>query len=443
MSLNAFLLVIMLLLPLLLFLCYNGSSGFTKKPIVYFVVVALAMVASYWTFSRYAMSHGKHDYYKNTDYHIIQQDGFNYHKGQVLRLTSDIKPDSALLAQQVGELWVDTGLCLHTRNFALPLYVEDKAGSLDFYVANNLDGLSMDDEDQLTFIRKNDTLLKIKYLKQIKKKNGFVFSVQGKDADTVELESVIRKGYNLAELLQQGKTTRLDYAMMSLFHDCYLLRDHYRLDAPKAKKTSEKVYLFVNDRLVNDTCFVLKNGEQVVTGGYHNLEGVNVENKRFYFGLPTSKTPVYRMSREGDKVQVRYRLPIMYHFPDDMDNGETQMYLTTDINDIVDHRNDFKCFYQFSEQLTDQNVYKATAVLNFIIDSAGKSINPVYSDMLSHQEAQPIKIGEEFEVKTVSDTLSRKAASGPYEELAQISYVFRVKDMRNNEVLMQLSVSQF
>ena len=438
MSLNAFLLVIMLLLPLLLFLCYNGSSAFSKKPIIYFFVIALAMVASYWTFSRYAMSHGKHDYYKNTDYHIIQQDGFNYHKGQVLRLASDIKPDSALLAKQVGELWVDTGLCLHTQNFALPLYVENEVGSMDFYVANNVDGLSMDDGDQLTITRENDTLLKIKYL-EIKEKNrikdySFVFSVQGKDTDTVKLPSVFRKGYNLAELLQQGKSTRLDHTSMSLFRDCYLLRDHYRLDAKKAKATSEKVYLFVNDRVVNGTCLVYKNGEQVVTGGYHNLEGVNVENKRFYFGLPTSKTPVYRLTRAGDKVQMRYRLPIMYHFPDDMDNGETQMYLTTDINDIVDHRNDFKCFYQFSEQLTEQNVYKATAVLNFIVDSAGKSIDPVFSDMLSNQGPQPITIGEEFEVKTVSDTLRRNTAGGEFGDLAQVSYVFKVRDMRDNEV---------
>jgi hypothetical protein len=442
MSLNAFLLVIMLLLPLLLFLCYNGSSAFSKKPIIYFFVIALAMVASYWTFSRYAMSHGKHDYYKNTDYHIIQQDGFNYHKGQVLRLASDIKPDSALLAKQVGELWVDTGLCLHTQNFALPLYVENKDG--DFFVANNMDGLSMDDGDQLTIMMKNDTLLKIKYL-EIEGKDGvvfsnhhidsinFVFSIRGKDNDTVKVP-VVRKGYNLADLLQHGRSTRLDPALMGLFRDCYLLRDHYRLDAKKAKAISAKIYLFVNDRVVNDTCLVFKNGEQVVTGGYHNLEGVNVENKRFYFGLPTSKTPVYRLTRAGDKVQMRYRLPIMYHFPDDMDNGETQMYLTTDINDIVDHRNDFKCFYQFSEQLTEHNVYKATAVLNFIVDSAGKSIDPVFSDMLSNQGPQPITIGEEFEVKTVSDTLRRNTAGGEFGKLAQVSYVFKVRDMRDNEV---------
>ena len=205
--------------------------------------------------------------------------------------------------------------------------------------------------NELMAIQNGDTLLRIKYIENSKRKKiddyTFVFSVRGGEVDSVK-ESKFRKGFNLADLLQRGTSTRLDAEMVSLMGDCYLVRNHYVLDAPGSKNTSDKVFLLANDRLVNDTCHILKNGERVSTTGYHDVDGINMDGRQFFFGLPTARTTVYMVTNDSSDVYVRYRLPIMYHFPNDSNIiGETRMFLTTDIQDIVDHRNDYHCYYQF------------------------------------------------------------------------------------------------
>ena len=432
MSLNLFLLLIIILLPTLLVwrLIDNHTTWNQSRTIVFFSVIVVTLVLSYFTFARYAKSHGEHDYYRNTDYHIIQQEGFKYPKGKHIRLGSNRFQDSTLLVARVGELWMDDSMSIHSQGFGLPLYVQMDKNREEFSVVNCVEELSMANGDELMAIQNGDTLLRIKYIEKSKRKKiddyTFVFSVRGGEVDSVK-ESKFRKGFNLADLLQRGTSTRLDAEMASLMGDCYLVRNHYVLDAPGSKNTSGKVFLLANDRLVNDTCHILKNGEQVSTTGYHDVDGINMDGRQFFFGLPTARTTVYRVTNDSSDVYVRYRLPIMYHFPNDSNIiGETRMFLTTDIQDIVDHRNDYHCYYQFSEQLTDSNIYKASAVLSYIVDSAGKSINPQYADIIGNQPTRDIHTGEQFEVQTVSHRLN--------DGTAQVSYLFRIKNMRENDV---------
>lgn len=432
MSLNLFLLLIIILLFLLLVwrLTFNPNKWKQSRTIVFFSIIVVTLVLSYFTFARYAKSHGEHGYYRNTDYHIIQQEGFKYPKGKHIRLGSNRFQDSTLLVARVGELWMDDSMSIHSQGFGLPLYVQMDKDKEEFSVVNCVDELSMANGDELMAIQNGDTLLRIKYIENSKRKKiddyTFVFSVRGGEVDSVK-ESKFRKGYNLAELLQRGTSTRLDAEMASLMGDCYLVRNHYALDAPGSKNTSDKVFLLANDRLVNDTCHILKNGERVSTTGYHDVDGIKMDGRQFFFGLPTARTTVYRVTSDSSDVYVRYRLPIMYHFPDDSNiHGETRMFLTTDIQDIVDHRSDYHSYYQFSEQLTDSNIYKASAVLSYIVDSAGKSINPQYADIIGNQPTRDIHTGEQFEVQTVSHRLNNGTA--------QVSYLFRIKNMRKNDV---------
>lgn len=432
MPLHLFLLLIIFLLLILLVwrLIDNHNTWKQSRTIVFFSIIIVTLVLSYFTFARYAKSHGEHDYYRNTDYHIIQQEGFKYPKGKHIRLGSNRFQDSTLLVARVGELWMDDSVSIHSQGFGLPLYVQMDKDKEEFSVVNCIEDLSMTNGDELMAIQNGDTLLRIKYIENSKRRKiddyTFVFSVRGGEVDSVK-ESKFRKGFNLADLLQRGTSTRLDAEMASLMGDCFLVRNNYVLDAPGSKNTSGKVFLLANDRLVNDTCHILKNGERVSTTGYHDVDGINMDGRQFFFGLPTARTTVYRVTSDSSNVYVNYRLPIMYHFPDDPNIfGETRMFLTTDIQDIVDHRNDYHCYYQFSEQLTDSNIYKASAVLSYIVDSAGKSINPQYADIISNQPTRDIHTGEQFEIQTVSHRLN--------DGTAQVSYLFRIKNMRENEV---------
>lgn len=432
MSLNLFLLLIIILLPTLLVwrLIDNHKTWNQSRTIVFFSIIVVTLVLSYFTFARYAKSHGEHDYYRNIDYHIIQQEGFKYPKGNHIRLGSNRFQDSTLLVARVGELWMDDSMSIHSQGFGLPLYVQMDKDKEEFSVVNCVEDLSMSNGDELMAIQNGDTLLRIKYIENSKRRKiddyTFVFSVRGGEVDSVK-ESKFRKGFNLADLLQRGTSTRLDAEMASLMGDCYLVRNHYVLDAPSSENTSGKVFLLANDRLVNDTCHILKNGERVSTTGYHDVDGINLDGRQFFFGLPTARTTVFRVTSDSSDVYVNYRLPIMYHFPDDPNIfGETRMFLTTDIQDIVDHRNDYHCYYQFSEQLTDSNIYKASAVLSYIVDSAGKSINPQYADIIGNQPTRDIHTGEQFEVQTVSHRLNDGSA--------QVTYLFRINNMRENNV---------
>lgn len=444
MPLNLFLLLIIILLPTLLVWRFidNHKTWNQSWAIVFFSIIVVTLVLSYFTFARYAKSHGEHDYYRNTDYHIIQQEGFKYPKGKHIRLGSNRFQDSTLLVARVGELWMDDSMSIHSQGFGLPLYVQMDNDKEEFSVVNCVEELSMANGDELMAIQNGDTLLRIKYIENSKRKKiddyTFVFSVRGGEVDSVK-ESKFRKGFNLADLLQRGTSTRLDADMASLMGDCYLVRNHYVLDAPGSKNTSGKVFLLANDRLVNDTCHIFKNGKRVSTTGYHNVDGIKMDGRQFFFGLPTAKNTVYRVTSDSSDVYVRYRLPIMYHFPNDSNIiGETRMFLTTDIQDIVDHRNDYHSYYQFSEQLTDSNIYKASAVLSYIVDSAGKSINPQYADIIGNQDRPiltdsggsqstiDIHVGEQFEVQTASHRLN--------DGTAQVSYLFRINNMRENNV---------
>lgn len=469
MTLKVFLSIIIAMLPIVLIVFYclpafSRQDKWSKSPIPYFAVLALATLLSYLTFVHYAKSDG--GYYKNTDYHLIQQDGFKYPQGQTLRFASDNSPDSALLATGIGELWLDPSLQLHAEGFKQPLYVEDQGedNELNFHVVNAIEELSLKDGEELKVVRYRywtskpdsrltreqqdslrrvvDTLMVLKY-EEVKEKGKidnyrFIFSLSGalhdsiREYDTVS-ESRFRQGLSLTSVLQRGIKTRLDAAAMSLYGNCYLVRGHYKMDehvSSKTPKESAPVYLFVDEKLNNDSCFFYINGRQLTIAN-RQVVVPEMKDRLFYFGLGTSQSQVYKITLGEGEVFVKYRLPKMYHFPNIEKNGETKMYLTTDINDIITHHNskDYECFYQFNEQLTENSIYKASAVLDFNIDRSGVSLSPIYADRFDDSKDDiPDDIIEEKEFKVKSSSCRGTS------NIAQVSYVFRIRNMRENEV---------
>lgn len=434
MSLNVFLIFIIVALPSLLLLCYNGGK-ISKSAIPYFLVITVAIILSYWTFTKYAKSHD--GYYKNTDYHIIQQEGFKYSRGQDLWLCKDSNPDEALISTGIGDLWIDGNLKLNCNGFKQPLYVQDNKDAnqkecLSYHVINNQKECSMNDGEELVLADRyyHDTiLLKIRYeeIKDNKKITGyrFVFSLLDNEPDTVE-EPVFRKGYNLAMLLQKGRRTLLDANMYGLFENCYIIRDQYTIDVTKARKTSGAVYLF------GKNIDVYKNGRKINSA--NNVSKIiDIKDRRFFYGLGETQSPIYHVTETDKDVFITYRIPQMYHFPNDIKSGETTLFITTDLQDIVDHSNEYKCFYQFSNQVSDDNRYKASAVIDFVADNAGISLNPQYVDLTDNNiqtVSKPIAIDQRFEIKSISyqNTSSNHA---------QLSYIFKIRDLRRNEVYMK------
>lgn len=457
MSLKLFLLLVIVLMALLWALPTGRNANdvrwwTAKSPFPFFIFIVVALIASYGTFVRYAKSKGTPDYYKNTDYHILQQDGLSYPIGQTALLCSSSDPDRAAFSANYGELWLDENVCLNTRSFNLPLYVHKADYDENEYkVVNNINEYGMNSGDKLLVLQGQDTLLWIQYSeiskqattwkqkmrKGMKKVKGirefdfmFCFKVQGNTIDTV-IKTSFSKGYNLAELLQEGSNTRLNPDLFDLFNACYLIRDSYKLDDNERLCTSQSVYLFVNDDF-NNHCSVCKNGNPINSRVNNSIEGLNINNGSFFYGLGKTASAVYNVSTSENNVFVKLRLPRMYHLPSDLPTGETKMFLTTDIQDIVDHRNDYKCFYQFNEQPSDNNIYKATAVINFNIDKAGVQLSPEYAYWYNNNSNQqsdviPINADESFDVKTVSCRAQES-------NIAQLSYLFTIRDMRNNEV---------
>ena len=173
MTLKYFLIVVLFLMVLMwIFRKRNNPAGGVKwwsseSPIPYFCFITIAIVLSYWTFVRYAKSCGNPGYYKNVDYHILQQDGFSYPMGQTAWIGSN-NPDIAIVSGDYGNLWIDTNCCLNTDNtFQLPLYVGK--GNLnqvpvEFSVANIIKEYGLDRGDELMVKQGNDTLLWIQYI---------------------------------------------------------------------------------------------------------------------------------------------------------------------------------------------------------------------------------------------------------------------------------------
>lgn len=461
MTLKYFLIVVLFLMVLMwIFRKRNNPAGGVKwwsseSPIPYFCFITIAIVLSYWTFVRYAKSCGNPGYYKNVDYHILQQDGFSYPMGQTAWIGSN-NPDIAIVSGDYGNLWIDTNCCLNTDNtFQLPLYVgkgELNQVPVEFSVANIIKEYGLDSGDELMVKRGNDTLLWIQYIevpkvadtwkkkmrKAADKLKGtyqqqynfkFRFFVNGCTLDSVE-KSNLYKGYNLANLLQEGANTRLDPYLADLFGKCYLIRDSYKLDDLARKSISQKIYLFANENF-NRQFSVYKNGTEISTRVSNVVDGLDITNGFFFFGLGLTESPVYHVSTDNQSVKVEYRQPVRYHFPSDIPSGEAKLFMTTDIQEIVDHRNDYKCFYQFNEQASENNIYKAATVMNFLVDSAGVDLGLEYDDNVfdveSDHETKSVKPGEEFTIKTMSG--QRHLGN-----TAQVSYLFKDLDMRDNKV---------
>ena len=426
MTLNFFLLFIMCLLAIILMAFYR-TNKVSKSPIPYFIVLALAMLGSYWTFMHYAKSHG--GYYKNTDYHIIQQDGFKYPKGQKLMLSSDAEPEKAFLSTGLGELELDGEGQLKSSGFKLPVYVEDEP--MHFKVVNIVEELSMGNGEQIELKRDSANLLTIKYeeiMEHNKIKNyRFVFTVENMRADTVK-KDVFRQGYNLVDLLQEGRSTRLDVRLQEMLQNCYLLRSEYELDVAKPSKASGKIYLFGANQLA-DNVKAYKNGASVEKTDA-NINNLALDGRHFFYGLGATRSQVYKIAINANDVTVNYRLPKMYHFPSEgIKAGEASLFLTTDKQEIIDRRGNFDCFYQFADQNAYNSIYKASAAMNFMIDSAGVSLNPRYGDVydeFDQTSLTDIKVGEPFEVKTMS--------CGINDGSAQVSHLFSIRDMRRNVV---------
>lgn len=430
MTLDGFLLLVMALLAILLaFYRPSRLSMISKSPIPYFIVIALAMLGSYWTFIHYAKSHG--GYYKNTEYHIIQQEGFKYSIGQTLLLASDQSPDKAILETGVGELLLDGEGQFQSKGFVLPLYVEDLAKPMRFHVINTNDDLSMENGDEIMVKEDDKLLLKIKY-EEIRdgnkiQKYRFVFSVRDTIADTWERNS-FRQGYSLADMLQ----TRLDASTRSLFENCYLIRNYYDLDVENPKNESGKVYLIGANKLVGKGATFYKNGNLLSPNLENNIKNEQMNGRRFFYGLGTTRSQVYIVAADAKNISVLYRLPKMYHFPEgpNISVGESNLFLTTDKQEIINLRDKFDCFYQFCDKFDENSIYKASAAIDFMIDSAGVSLNPQYYDMnedVDHTATTPIEIGTPFEIRTLSCRL-------PEDGIAHVSFLFSIQDMRKNEV---------
>ena len=426
MTLKVFLIVISLLLPLLCLAFYPANKT-SKSALTYFIILVLALLASYWTFVHYAKSHD--DYYKNTDYYIIQQNGFKYPKGQTLLLCDDDNIDRALLATDIGSLWIDQNIRLNTKDFQLPLYIQESPEDENLFSAvNNYNEYSMYDGEELILKdQQTDTiLLKIKY-EEVKEKKKikeyrFVFSLSQSNQNDTVYQDDFHRGYNLAALLQEGYNTLLDAKMLNILGKCYIIRD--RVDNLGKGKISGPVYLF------GSNITVCKNGQVINHNSHDDSKQIDIKNLRFFYGLGKNQSPIYQVVLESQCVFVKYSLPKMYHFPDDINYGGTKMFLTTDIQDIVENSNDYYCFYQFLNQTSDNSIYKASAVIEFIVDNAGVSLNPRYIDLtddLIQTEAKPLIPDKTFDIRTISCQNSDT-------QNAQLSYVFEIRDLRRNDV---------
>ena len=461
MLLKSFLILVaisMIVLLLVARLSNGDQERLQNKAVAYFVAIALLMFFSYKTFIRYSKSDGTGNYYSNTDYFLFQQEGFRYEKGDTALLVDD-REDYAILMSGAGSLWLDESAMLSTKDLELPLYVEEKSSDedgIEMKVVNLTRDYAMDKGESL-LIRKNDKpLLFIQYVEIPHKKRPkdwlkpkelrpdydsvmFVFSVNDGPYDTV-VKSSFFKGYNLGELLQEGTSTRLDEYGLSFFRKCYLIRDHYKLDASKRKKQSDKVYLFADNPVFNDSCQVVVKDVLYPNKAQNEVSQLPMAGKYFYLGLGNARSPVYQLVEENSSIYVKYRLPIMYHFPNERNYraGEAKLFLTTSKDEIIKFRHDYDLFYQFNEQLSENSIYRTSAVMNFRIDSAGVSPNFEFAYRIgdgvpgTNEEIgtkEDIKSGKPFELKT--NSCDRDEYDGHF---AKVSYVFNVKDMRQNEV---------
>ena len=441
MSLNLFLIFTILAIITLGLVTFFEEDKTRKTSGVCFLVLSLIILCSYWCFLNY--SHSKKDtFYKNTDSCVLELEGVEFSKGKTLSLCSNTG-DSALWKDKAGELVLHTGrdgCFLESSKLDQPLFISDKKDSLLFHLANISDSPSIQSGDILTIcdIKHHKNILSLQYKiekkkeKIFKKKKThylFIFDYDSTGVDTVDI-TLFKKGDNLHHLLTEGSGQWLP---MDVLPNCYLVRNHFAIDKGK-DPTDKSLRLFCNRLVANDSIRFYINGHEInpsPSSTRHSVDG-----NFFFYGLGTNRSNICSVKYDSTKVHLYYRTPLRYYFPKDTLSGRMKLFITTDIQEIIDRHESFDYFYQFMPNQAKNSVYSASGILSYYSGNANISMKPAFLDLNGDYKDDCY---DSIEVNTDTFLLYSKSQQKHSDKLADVSYQLRIHDFRTDSTVYQQS----
>jgi len=451
MSLTTFLVITIAVIVVLWMITLSSSNNSNnpkqKTALWCFAALSVVTVLSYMCFMHY--SHSKNDtFYKNTDGCVLELEGLEFSEGKTLPLVSD-SGDLSLWAGEEGDLVLKTdadGCFLNSSRLDVPLCVSDPENTNLFHVVNLCEGLTLHDGDNLTIIEssqdKRDTLISLKYeifyakkkglrnlFKKKKERCRFVFGTGSVLTDTVE-PSMFRRGRNLFNLLADEVGIGLNREVLE---NCYLMRDHFTIDHAKDPEPDKAVHLFCNNSVrQNNAVQIFINGQRISNYQPHDTLHA-VDGCYFYTGITPPTYKIWKVKREAGRVFVTYRNPLRYPFPKDAAYGRNKLFLTTNMQEIIDRQDDFNYFYRIMPDQVDNSPFAANGILSYQFDKANVNISPNYSDLSYGDSVRSVDAtvnGEHF----LLHSYARQQKASP---LADVSYQLRVHDFRTDNIVYQ------
>lgn len=405
----------------------RGKKQFRTVSFVCFVLVLAASIMSYLCFIHY--SHSNNDkYYKNTDSYVLELKGMEFSNGRNLLICSN-GGDNSLWTDNAGELLLsnrNNGYHLHSNNFDLPLYISDDKDSLLFNVVNLSNELTINNGDELTIRHQgnNEPIFYLKY--SIQDSILFIFKdAVSETPDTLRMAK-FRIGANLYNLLSQETSQHLPKDILG---GCYLMRDHFTIDTRINKRPDKAVHLFCNRQIRNNSSLLFYindiQANPMPSETTHPIEG-----KWFYYGIGSNANRIMTVKNNSSVVNLAYRTPLRYVFPKDTSSYRSRMFLTTDLQEIIDRQDNFDFFYRFLPQQKSGNLFSASGIITFQRGNANWNPDLQVVDLADGIDAKTLKInaGQDFQLKS-------SASCSGQSDVADVKYILNVHDFRTDNIV--------
>lgn len=381
--------VIRFFIPILFILGIDALFPITFG--LYFVICALALIASYkgkahstgWAMIvtasvivtlNYLRPH--YDEYNNTAHHIITLNGFS--SDHELYLVDSDNPKKALFDEQAfeGKITInsnDDGNC--RLNFLMrsqPLYVYDKGV---YKLANKEQMPSFC--KSIMFARDSDSLLCnfISYGNSLTiRMTSYLDGIQKND--TSSFTQVIKKGYPLVDIIQQGfhrDSNKIETEYAILLEGTSIVRDSVENNSSHTpiwyvsvpKKVLQQFRIYVDKNLYQPK-------EEMASM-------ILSPSNKMYLGFGSNETRAVCFTSHDGKIVMKYDMPIMYNFPTDTIVGASRLLAISTSSEALLFSDVKETFYydlfkkqdndyNFNGQLSYQSSYASTPLRLAIVD---------------------------------------------------------------------------
>ncbi|MEM7035384.1 MAG: hypothetical protein AAF570_00315 [Bacteroidota bacterium] len=397
-----------------------GNTGYTWREVHVAGVWLVLGLSAVWMINRYTYPASKDTVFGNSDYHLLQHQGFGFVDS--LLLVDGKNQEKALWDDKTGRIWLkaeEDAFQLDMNRFFEPVFLRKEG---QFVLQNNIYPAEVSD---FLEIRKGKTPIFKLRMKPGQNDTTFYEVAFGKSETYTRSQfySTLRYGYPLTDILRRTPGWENHAPVVEQFEGCLLVRE-------TQNKTKAPLFFFPT-RSFHDTLamhMVTTEASVRPQQGRTEFDLKIAPKQRFYVGLGMDKGRTLYLENDSLGTQLRFDFPIRYRMNDDPVND---LFLCSNMDDVAQNGGDGGYFFSFFAQ--DDNAHHINANLRYVHGTARENLEMRVIDHFATQGEQMHRLrgGQDFALATKAQDdsvrwllrLEDLRASNPYSRTLLIAFV--------------------